>query len=164
MFRDEFLIGGPVMYVIFGVWVLVTALVLERLLFWARRVFSRNPVAIGDAAEELAQRVTAGAEQNLDRIDGLSHLATSLGLFGTVLGIIKAFMDLSQDIAGGAAVVMSGISEALVATALGLFVAIPSVIAYNTLKVKVRAMVTSAEYLAQIVIAHGEDSHGERME
>ena len=103
-------------------------------------------------------------ERYLIILGTLGNSAPFIGLFGTVLGIIKAFMDLAQDIAGGAAVVMAGISEALVATALGLFVAIPSVIAYNVLKARVRAIGTNAEYLAHVVIAHGEAQHGERME
>jgi len=123
MFRDEFLIGGPVMYVIFGVWVLVSALVLERLLFWTRRMFSKNPVAIGDAAEELAQRLLTHADLNLDRIDGLSHLATSLGLFGTVLGMTKAFFGRGEELSLAAPEVLaSGMATALFTTVAGLIV------------------------------------------
>jgi len=95
-------------------------------------------------------------ERNLIVLGTLGNNAPFIGLFGTVLGIIKAFMDLAQNIAGGAAVVMGGISEALVATAIGLLVAIPSVIAYNTLKAKVRTVVVNAEYLAHAVIAFAE--------
>jgi len=58
--------------------------------------------------------------------------APIVGLFGTVLGVIRAFFDLSRNpAAGGAGTVMVGISEALVATAVGLFVALPAVVAYN---------------------------------
>ena len=95
-------------------------------------------------------------ERNLIILGTLGNNAPFIGLFGTVLGIIKAFMDLAGDIAGGAAVVMAGISEALVATAIGLLVAIPSVVAYNALKAKVRAIVANAEYLAHAVIAYAE--------
>ncbi len=102
-------------------------------------------------------------ERYLIILGTLGNAAPFIGLFGTVLGIIKAFMDLAQDMAGGAAVVMAGISEALVATALGLLVAIPSVIAYNALKAKVRGIGTNSAYLAHVVIAHAEASHGDRM-
>lgn len=106
-------------------------------------------------------------ERYLIILGTLGNSAPFIGLFGTVLGIIKAFMDLAQDISGGAAVVMAGISEALVATALGLLVAIPSVIAYNALKAKVRSIGVNSEYLAQIIIAHAapaEGRHGDNLE
>ena len=64
----------------------------------------------------------------------LGNNAPFVGLFGTVLGIIKAFHDLGATGAKGAAIqqtVMAGISEALVATAVGLAVAIPAVVAFN---------------------------------
>jgi biopolymer transport protein ExbB/TolQ len=95
-------------------------------------------------------------ERHLIILGTLGNNAPFIGLFGTVLGIIKAFMDLAADVAGGASVVMAGISEALVATALGLLVAIPSVVAYNALKARVRAIVANAEYLARAVIAYAE--------
>ena len=72
-------------------------------------------------------------ERNLGILGTLGNNAPFIGLFGTVLGIIKAFADLSHNQGGGAAAVMSGISEALVATAVGLMVAIPAVIAFNYL-------------------------------
>jgi len=55
-----------------------------------------------------------------------------VGLFGTVLGIIKAFNDLALTGQSGVSVVMSGISGALIATAFGILVAIPAVVANNT--------------------------------
>lgn len=54
-----------------------------------------------------------------------------VGLFGTILGIIKAFRDLALAQGGGPSVVANGIAEALVATAMGIFVAIPAVVGYN---------------------------------
>ena len=61
----------------------------------------------------------------------MGNSAPFIGLFGTVLGIIKAFQDLATAQQAGPQVVMAGISAALIATAMGLIVAIPSVIAYN---------------------------------
>ena len=63
----------------------------------------------------------------------IGSVSPLIGLFGTVLGIIKAFADLGVGSAqnAGATAVMAGLSEALVATAIGLFAAIPAVIAYN---------------------------------
>jgi biopolymer transport protein TolQ len=68
---------------------------------------------------------------------GLSFLATTgsaapfVGLFGTVVGIMNAFSDIGVSGSASLAVVAPGIAEALVATAVGLFAAIPAVIAYN---------------------------------
>ena len=68
---------------------------------------------------------------------GLSFLATTgsaapfVGLFGTVVGIMNAFSDIGVAGSASLAVVAPGIAEALVATAVGLFAAIPAVIAYN---------------------------------
>ena len=68
---------------------------------------------------------------------GLGFLATIgstapfLGLFGTVVGIINAFQSIAATGSGGMSVVSGGIAEALVSTALGIFVAIPAVVAFN---------------------------------
>lgn len=61
----------------------------------------------------------------------LGNNAPFIGLFGTVIGVIGAFDALQESVEGGAGDVMSGISEALVATAAGIAVAIPAVVAYN---------------------------------
>jgi biopolymer transport protein ExbB len=67
-----------------------------------------------------------------------------VGLFGTVLGVIKAFADLAGAEGSGPEVVMAGLSEALIATAVGLLVAIPAVMAYNYL------MKRASELLADV--------------
>lgn len=88
-----------------------------------------------ESAEKLVDSAMILEQQRLDRrlafLGTLGNNAPFLGLFGTVLGIIKAFHSLSGNMQGGADVVMGGISEALIATAAGLFVALPAVIAYN---------------------------------
>jgi biopolymer transport protein ExbB len=94
----------------------------------------------GDAAVEKAVQSTIDRrrleyEQWLFILGTLGNNAPFIGLFGTVLGIIRAFADLAMTARGGgastASSVMAGISEALVATAVGLFVAIPAVVAFN---------------------------------
>src|SRR5438105_15804316 len=95
----------------------------------------------GDAAVEKAVQSTIDRrrleyEQWLFILGTLGNNAPFIGLFGTVLGIIRAFADLAVANKGGggtttASFVMAGISEALVATAVGLFVAIPAVLAFN---------------------------------
>ena len=70
-------------------------------------------------------------EQWLGVLGTLGNISPFIGLFGTVVGIIKAFRDLALSGGGGPSVVAKGIAEALVATAGGLLVAIPAVIIYN---------------------------------
>ncbi|MDD5304217.1 MAG: MotA/TolQ/ExbB proton channel family protein [Elusimicrobia bacterium] len=76
----------------------------------------------------------------------LGNNAPFIGLFGTVLGVIKAFHDLAES-GAGPEVVMAGLSEALVATAVGLLVAIPSVLAFNFLQKKMRDLLSETEAL-----------------
>ncbi len=91
-----------------------------------------------DTVEEVIASVIARErphyERSLSFLGTLGNNAPFIGLFGTVLGIIKAFHDLGRVAVKGAAVqqtVMTGISEALVATAVGLAVAIPAVVSFN---------------------------------
>ena len=78
--------------------------------------------------------------------------APFVGLFGTVLGVIKAFRDMSLQSEAGAAAVMAGISEALVATAVGLMVAIPAVVAYNYLSRQVKSVLSNAGSMNEQVL------------
>jgi biopolymer transport protein ExbB len=70
-----------------------------------------------------------------------------IGLFGTVLGIIKAFQDiaLSAGVGAGMSAVITGIAEALISTATGIFIAVPSVMAYNFLMKKIENMTLDME-------------------
>lgn len=70
-------------------------------------------------------------ERFLSILGTMGNIAPFIGLLGTVIGIIRAFHDLAVSGSGGPSVVAAGISEALIATAIGLFVAIPSAISYN---------------------------------
>ncbi|TAN62797.1 MotA/TolQ/ExbB proton channel family protein [bacterium] len=81
---------------------------------------------------ELAGRVEIGRlEKFLGVLGTIGSTAPFVGLFGTVVGIIRAFSDLAGSQGVSPAAVADGIAEALVATAAGLVVAIPAVIAYN---------------------------------
>ena len=88
--------------------------------------------------ERLATALGASVASEIDKIsDRLNILATVgsvapfVGLFGTVWGIMRAFNGIAQSQSTSLAVVAPGIAEALFATAIGLFAAIPAVIAYN---------------------------------
>ena len=110
-----------------------------------------------EARQQLVSSVIARERLRLDRrltfLGTLGNNAPFIGLFGTVLGIIRAFHDLSQGSMTGHTAVMAGISEALVATALGLFVAIPAVIAFNYFQKQVDHLLSITESLAEGVLA-----------
>ena len=92
---------------------------------------AKGPEAAEEAMIGLQLQERFRLEKNLAVLGTLGNNAPFIGLFGTVLGIIKAFNDLALAQSGGPSVVMRGISEALVATAVGLFVAIPAVVFFN---------------------------------
>jgi biopolymer transport protein ExbB len=96
-------------------------------------------------------------EQRLVFLGTLGNNAPFIGLLGTVLGIIKAFKDLSlsdpSQAGGSAQAVMAGISEALVATAVGLAVALPAVVAFNFFKSMVKSAVSATETLIKTFTA-----------
>ena len=101
----------------------------------------------GDAAASL-ELVTSAVRDSMSETliqlkRGLGFLATTssaapfIGLFGTVVGIINAFRSIAATGSGGMSVVSGGIAEALVSTALGIFVAIPAVVAFNSFTGKI---------------------------
>lgn len=96
---------------------------------------------------------------------GLSVLATLgantpfLGLFGTVLGIIRSFAYLGSQ--SGSAAVMSGVSQALYATAMGLFVALPAVVFYNLYSKKIKDLIVWTDSLKDSLLAmKAQDQNG----
>ncbi|MEN9827093.1 MAG: hypothetical protein RI953_2838 [Pseudomonadota bacterium] len=109
------------------------------------------------AMEDTMNATIIAARTKLDK--GLTLLGTLgnntpfIGLFGTVIGIIQAFHALSSNNASGPEVVMASISEALVATAVGLMVAIPAVIAFNVLARGVKTKMANSETVARIVLS-----------
>ncbi|MBI5544308.1 MAG: MotA/TolQ/ExbB proton channel family protein [Deltaproteobacteria bacterium] len=95
----------------------------------------KGPESVDEVIASTMAQEKIRYESWLSILGTLGNNAPFIGLFGTVLGIIRAFNDLANAPpaakAGGATAVMSGISGALVATAVGLAVAIPAVVAYN---------------------------------
>lgn len=79
-----------------------------------------------------------------------------IGLLGTVFGIMKAFNDLSANQNEAAQSVMRGIAEALVATAVGLVVAIPAVIAYNYFQKQVKSILQNLEMVRDLCIVYAK--------
>jgi biopolymer transport protein ExbB len=86
---------------------------------------------------------TQALRRNIWLIGTIGSAAPFIGLFGTVVGIMRAFHHMAQTGTGGFAVVASGISEALVATALGLGVAILAVALYNYFQVRLNDLGTT---------------------
>ncbi|MBU0700731.1 MotA/TolQ/ExbB proton channel family protein [bacterium] len=84
-------------------------------------------------------------ERFLNILGTLGNISPLIGLFGTVVGIIRAFHDLAASGSGGPAVVAAGISEALVATAAGLMVAIPAVVFYNYFTKEMKTIVMNMD-------------------
>lgn len=110
-----------------------------------------NSVLSTSRAEALAEM-----KRGLWALGTIGSLAPFIGLFGTVWGILKSFHDMATQGSGGFAVVAAGISEALVATAVGLLVAILALAAYNYLQVRAGAIAgvfaRSCERLVQALL------------
>lgn len=112
------------------------------------------------AVRSFLMRERLNLEKGLPVLATLGANAPFIGLFGTVLGIIRAFAALGGSASMGAASsVMSGISQALVATAAGLFVAIPAVVAFNAYSNRLRAMLSQCESLKDLYLS-GDLSRG----
>jgi biopolymer transport protein ExbB/biopolymer transport protein TolQ len=111
--------------------------------FRAHQLSSEIPGEEIEASRRALERAEAIVHAELKR--GVGTLATIgatapfVGLFGTVVGIINAFKGISTEKSTGLGAVAGGISEALVATAIGLFVAVPAVWAYNYFTSRIEA-------------------------
>jgi biopolymer transport protein TolQ len=109
----------------------------------------QQPGIESDAVMEGAQRAMRVAlareekvlEKHLPMLATVSSVSPYIGLFGTVWGIMHSFIGLASQSQASLAVVAPGIAEALVATAMGLFAAIPAVLAYNRFAAKVDGLV-----------------------
>jgi biopolymer transport protein ExbB/TolQ len=118
------------------------------------RAWDRGPESVEDLIAGTLGREKIRYERRLGLLATLASNAPYVGLFGTVLGIIRAFRDLSTNMADASQAVMAGIAEALLATALGLLVAIPAVIAFNVFKARVREAATDCEMLARTLLSN----------
>lgn len=108
---------------------------------------SEGPAAVTEYVAAAIELQRLRYERGLAFLGTLGNNAPFIGLFGTVLGIIRAFHDLAMHSAEGAQAVMAGIAEALVATGVGLLVALPAVAAYNAFARHVEACVSAATAL-----------------
>lgn len=84
-------------------------------------------------------------ERNIGVLGSMAAVAPLIGLLGTVWGIMRAFGDMAQTGSAAPSVVAAGVSEALVTTAAGLVIAVPSVLLYNYFTRRLNVMLTMAE-------------------
>ena len=130
MFHAQFEAAGPVMHAVLAAWIVVLAGVLDRLLYLGARTWRRPLRATArltargerDAAERWVQDERRRAEYGLARIDAVSQIATSVGLFGTVLGIAQAFFARSGAGLSAPQLLSAGLATALYTTIAGLIV------------------------------------------
>jgi len=117
-----------------------------------------GPGSVDQAVAATIAAARPGYERGLSFLGTLGANAPFLGLFGTVVGIIQAFSQLAVGSAKGqaAAQVMGGISEALVATAVGIMVAIPAVVAFNGFQRWLKVLTARAEAVGHALRTHLE--------
>jgi biopolymer transport protein ExbB len=130
-----------------------------------------GPAAVDKAMQSALALERGRLERGLTFLGTLGNNAPFVGLFGTVIGVIGAFEELGHNAPGhgGAAAssvasqaVMTSIAEALVATAVGLFVALPAVAAYNYFQRRMSALLSETEVLSNLVLAYlnADPRHG----
>ncbi|PCJ33181.1 MAG: biopolymer transporter ExbB [Gammaproteobacteria bacterium] len=111
-----------------------------------------------ESIEDTGRHVTLQLERNLNTLGTIAAITPLLGLLGTVIGMIKVFAVITTEGVGNPETLAGGISEALITTAMGLTVAIPSLIFYRLFRGKINALVVDMEQksIQLIEILHGE--------
>lgn len=111
-----------------------------------------------ESIEDTGRHVTALMEKNLNTLGTIAAISPLIGLLGTVVGMIKVFSVITTEGVGNPETLAGGISEALITTAAGLVVAIPSVIFYRYFRGKINRLVVNMEEQAMqlIEILHGD--------
>jgi biopolymer transport protein ExbB/TolQ len=128
----------------------IEARVLSAALAWERG----GPAAVSDAVESELGAARKELDRGTNLLGTLGTNAPFVGLFGTVLGVIEAFHQLSAGAAKAAmGNVMGGIAEALVATGVGLFVALPAVVAYNVAQKRIAGIESDTLALSKLLTA-----------
>lgn len=125
-----------------------------RVMLAGLKEIARGKAAVQDIMEGERLRVGLFLGRRLSFLGTMGANAPFIGLFGTVLGIMHAFKDLALTEGGGGPAVMAGIAEALVATAVGLLVAIPAVMMYNFFHRRLHVVQERSRFLEQLLLAH----------
>lgn len=134
---------------------------LPRILKFGLQRGERSRTDVAEALSIELRKQIGSLERHLAIIGTIAVIAPFIGLFGTVLGIIHAFDDIALKGNSSPAVVAAGVSEALITTAAGLFVAVTAVIFFNYFKVRAKAntreMAGAADELAEVLHFHKID-------
>jgi len=111
-----------------------------------------------EGIEDVGRHVTLSLERNLNTLGTIAAITPLLGLLGTVIGMIKVFAVITTEGVGNPETLAGGISEALITTATGLLVAIPSLIFYRYFRGKISRLVVDMEVqaLKLIELLHGD--------
>jgi biopolymer transport protein ExbB/TolQ len=128
------------------------ATILLRTLEW----FDDGAEAMSEVLEMAIREQRLELEQGSTFLGTIGNNAPFVGLLGTVLGVVAAFQQLGQTQGGGMSMgtVMGGIAEALIATALGIGVALPAVVAYNLFTKRAYETEDNARALMSLILAH----------
>jgi biopolymer transport protein ExbB len=124
----------------------------------ALHFLTQNPTASIAEAREIAQaegiRLAGLWNQRISYLADVGTIAPMLGLFGTVLGMIKSFSVVASDIAASRPMMLAeGVAEALVTTAAGLLIGIPAMAAYAFFRGRVQGMISDLESASTILMA-----------
>lgn len=142
----------------------------------AGRVLAQGLSHIGLAREQLVERMNTAIEveqvemeRHLGVLGTMSNIAPLLGLFGTVVGIIRAFAAIAATGSGGSQVVAMGVAEALMTTAAGIIVAVIATVCFNVFVRRIRTRVVDLEdareelFVLMAEAAHGSQDPAPRM-
>jgi biopolymer transport protein ExbB len=121
---------------------------------------TNNTEKLVEAFQLYRQRLSLGLNRRVGLFGTASFVAPLIGLMGTVLGIMRAFHDLSAAGAGGPAVVAAGISEALVSTAFGIGLAVFAALLYNYFTLSARHRLNTADLWVLELSQLLENIHG----
>ncbi len=119
----------------------------------------RNLVPLERSAQTAASEAVTSLERRLTWLATIAATSPFVGLFGTVMGVVDAFHGLGTAGAATLRAVAPGISEALITTAAGLFVAVPAVVAYNQFQARIRVFASAIDDFSRELLNSLEEIH-----
>ncbi len=125
----------------------------ERVIADGLSAWPKGADAVEQTLKSSLQRERQRFESCLGYVGTVGANAPFVGLLGTVIGIVISFQQLAVDPKGGMAVVGPGIAEALAATAVGLLVAIPAIVAFNAFRNSLNRRISNVEFLGGILLS-----------